>query len=139
MGLTPTTNQVSLIQRCKISGLFGVVGYGYVRKLLWELILIIDGRYLIIGLRQITELSEQIVCFNDNFSTDTGTPKNNTPLLDEVYNGETVYNLRALHFYTSNYRSKEVRTISDLTFNSASSSAYTLVASTIVYQNNDVK
>ena len=35
---------------------------------------------------------EQITfdCFNNNFSNDTGTPENNIPSLDEVYEGDTV-------------------------------------------------
>ena len=37
-------------------------------------------------------------CFNDRFSTDTRTPENNIPPLDEVDEVEIVSTCRALHF-----------------------------------------
>ena len=78
-------------------------------------------------------------CFNNPFSTDTGTLENNIPLLDEVDDGETVSTCRALHFSSSGSCSTEVSTISNMTLNSASSSAYTLVASTIGSQHTAEK
>ena len=46
-------NQGSLIKRCISSGLLSLVGYGYVRKLLWGLLLLIEGNYCVMGLRDI--------------------------------------------------------------------------------------
>ena len=54
MRLTSTTNQCSLIWRCVSSGLLIVVGYGYLQKFLWELILLIYGNCFVVGLRETT-------------------------------------------------------------------------------------
>ena len=80
-----------------------------------------------------------IDCFNNNFSTYTGTPSKNTPIPDKVNDGETVYTFREINSPSSDYCSTEVRTIYDITINSASSPAYTFVDSTIEYQHNSVK
>ena len=58
--------------------------------------------------------------FNNNFSSDRGTPENNIPPLDEVDDEDTVSTFRSLQFSTSIYPSAAVSTISDLTQNSAS-------------------
>ena len=59
-------------------------------------------------------------CFNNNFSSDSGTPAKNIPLLDEVDDEDTVYTCRSLQFSTSISPSAAVSTISDLTQSSAS-------------------
>ena len=91
-----------------------------------------------IGIRKFLE-GLALDFFNNPFSTDTGIPEENIPTLDEVYEGEKVSTCRALHFYSSASRSTEVSTIYDITINSASSSSYTLVASTVVYHHNAEK
>ena len=71
----------------------------------------------------IRELLQRLAqyCFNNPFSPDRGTPANNIPPLDEVDDGDTVYTCRALHFSSCIYPSALVRTIYDMTLNSASS------------------
>ena len=54
MRLNPTKNQGSLIWCWRISGLLSMVGYGYVRQLLWEWLLLIVGNCFIMELREIT-------------------------------------------------------------------------------------
>ena len=49
--LTPTKNQGGLIWLWISSVLLSVVGYGYVRQLLWEWLLLIIGNYFVMGLR----------------------------------------------------------------------------------------
>ena len=78
-------------------------------------------------------------CFSNTFSTDTGTPENNIPLLDEVDDGEIVSTRRALRFYGSTSHYTEVINIPDITLNTASLSAYTLVDSTIGSQHTAEK
>ena len=78
-------------------------------------------------------------CFNNILQLILGIRKENIPLLDEVDDGETVSTCRALHFSSSASLSTEVSTISELTLNSALSSASTLVASTIEYQHTALK
>ena len=70
----------------------------------------------------IIELSERLAqyCFNNNFSSDRGTPEKNIPPLDEVDDEDTVSTWRSLQFYTSISPSAAVSTISDLTQSSAS-------------------
>ena len=77
--------------------------------------------------------------FKNNVSTDTGIPEKNTPPLDEVYQGETVYTCHTLHFYSYTSTSTEVSTIYDITINSTSLLAYTMVTSTIRSQHTDEK
>ena len=59
MRLTPTTNQGSLIWRWRSSGLLSVVGYGYVRQLLfWKLFCYgvkRDHYEKLIGIRELSE------------------------------------------------------------------------------------
>ena len=96
------------------------------------------SHYKLIG---ITELSERLALdfFNSPFSTDTGTIAKKIPPLDELYDGETVSNCQALHFYSYDYRYTEVSTIYGITLNIASFSSSTLVASTIRSQNTAEK
>ena len=63
----------------------------------------------------------------------------NITLLDEVIDIETVFNCRALHFYSLDYHPKENSTIYNLTINSDSSSASTLDDATIGYHNTAEK
>ena len=72
-------------------------------------------------------------CFNIIFLSYTGTQENNIPPLDEVDEGEKCSTCHSLHFYSYVSTSTEVRTISDITLNSASLFAYTLVNFTIGY------
>ena len=92
-----------------------------------------DYHEKLIGIR---ELSEQLAlyCFNNTFSTDTGTLAKNIPLLDKVVEGDTFSNFYAIHFssYISSYT--KFRNISDITINSASSISYNPVTSTIKFQ-----
>ena len=74
-----------------------------------------------------------------SFSADTGTTAKNTPPLDEVYDGDTVSTCRDLRFSSADSSYTEISTILDITFNSASSSASTLVASTIGSQHTAEK
>ena len=89
----------------------------------------------LIGIKELS--GPDLDCFNNSFSTDTGTPSKNIPPLDEVNDVEIVYTCRELHFSSSSSRSTEVSTIYDLTLNSASFSAYYSVASSIRYQRTD--
>ena len=91
-----------------------------------------------IGIREFLERLA-FNCFNNTFSTDTGIPANNIPLLDEINDGETVSTCRSLRFFSSPSRSTEVRNISDITLNSASSSACASVDSTIGSQHTAEK
>ena len=77
--------------------------------------------------------------FNNPFSTDTRTPSKNIHPLDYVDEYETVYTCRELHLFSSASPSTDIGTISDITLNSASSFAYTLVTSTIGSQYTDEK
>ena len=54
MSLTTTTNQVSLVWIWISYGLLNVVVFGYVRQFLGELLLLIAGKYFIMGLSDIT-------------------------------------------------------------------------------------
>ena len=74
---------------------------------------------------------------NNTFITDAGTPEKNISLLDQIDDGETFSTCRSLHFPNSASHFTEVSTISGITINSDSLSAYTLVASTIGYQHTD--
>ena len=54
MGLTLTTNPGSTILRWKSNGLLSIVGYVYVQQLLWQWLLLIYGKYFVMGLIEIT-------------------------------------------------------------------------------------
>ena len=84
----------------------------------------------LVGIREFLERLA-LDCFKDPFSTDTGTPANNMPPLDEVDEGETVSTCRAIYFSSSISPSAAASTVSDITLNSASSTSYTSVTSTI--------
>ena len=73
----------------------------------------------LIGIREFSERLAQD-CFNNNFSSDSGTPANNIPLLDEVDYEDTVSTCRSLQFSTSVSPSAAVSTILDLNQSSAS-------------------
>ena len=75
--------------------------------------------YKSIGIREFSERLAQD-CFNNNFSSDSGTPAKNIPLLDEVNDESTVSTCRSLKFSTSFSPSAAVSNISDLTQSSAS-------------------
>ena len=67
-----------------------------------------------IGIR---ELLEQIAadCFNNPFTTDTGTPAKNIPSLDDIDNEGNVSTCRSLYDSSSSPRNSEISTISDIT------------------------
>ena len=92
----------------------------------------------LIGIRELLELLA-LDCSKNPFSTDTETLTNNISLLDEVDYVETFYTCIDLRFSSSASNSTQVSTFSELTLNSASFSASTLVASTIGYQNTAIK
>ena len=71
--------------------------------------------------------------------TDTGITSKNIPLLDEVGDGETVSNRRAIHFSRSDSHSTQGGTVSDLTLNGDLSPASTLASSTIGFQHTSEK
>ena len=73
----------------------------------------------LIGIREFLERLAQD-CFNNKFSSDTGTPEKNIPPLYEVDDGDTVSTCRALQFSSCISPSAAVSTISDMTLNSAS-------------------
>ena len=54
----------------------------------------------LIGIREFSERLAQD-CFNNHFSSDSGTPAKNIPHLDEVDDEETVSTCRSLQFSTS--------------------------------------
>ena len=54
MRLTHTTSQDNLIWHWRSGGLLNVVGYGYVRQLLWERLLLIVGKCFVMGLKETT-------------------------------------------------------------------------------------
>ena len=74
----------------------------------------------LIGIRELLERLAKY-CFNNPFSSDSGTPENNIPPLDYVNDVDTVSTFRALNFSSFIYPSAAVCTISDMTLNSASS------------------
>ena len=74
----------------------------------------------LIGIREFSERLAQDF-FNNPFSPDIGTPEKNIPPLDEVDYGDTVSTCCALTFFSCISPSAAVRTISDMTLNSASS------------------
>ena len=78
----------------------------------------------LIGIRELSECLS-LYCFNNIFSTDNRILSKNIPTLDEVNEGYTVSIFRAIHFsgYISPYA--VVRTISEITLDSASSVSYT--------------
>ena len=92
----------------------------------------------LIGIR---EFLEQLALdlFNNPFSTHTGTPQKNKPLLDDVDDGETVCNCHVIHCYSYTSIYTEVGNIYDLTLNSAFVSDSTLVDSTIECQHTGLK
>ena len=91
----------------------------------------------------IIEFSEQIAIdfFSNPFTTDTRTPYIYIyiPLLDEVNNGDTVSTCRSIHVSSTVYYSTHISTMSDLTLNSASSSASTLEVYTLVSNHSSEK
>ena len=97
-----------------------------------------DYNEKLIGIKEFLE-QLSLDCFNYPFSTDTGTPEKNIPPLGEVDDGETVFTCRVIIFSSSASSSIEVRTISDITINSASYPASTFVISTIGYQHTNEK
>ena len=74
----------------------------------------------LIGIRELSERLSQDF-FNNNFLTDTGTPENNIPPLDEVNDGETVSTCHAIHFPSYISPSAAAINFSDITQYSASS------------------
>ena len=74
----------------------------------------------LIGIR---ELLEQLAkyCFNNHFSPDRGTPWNNIPPLDEVYDVDAVSTCHALNFSSCISPSIVFSTISGMSLSSASS------------------
>ena len=100
---------------------------------LWKLFHYGVNRYkykYIIGIRELLERLA-LDCFNNSFSTDTPPPEKNTPPLDEVDEGETVSTFREIKFSSSIYPSTEVRNISNITLNNASSISYSSATFTI--------
>ena len=73
----------------------------------------------LIGIREFSERIAQD-CYNNNFSSDSGTPAKTVPILVEVGEEVTVSTCRSLQFSTSISPSAAVSTISDLTQSSAS-------------------
>ena len=73
----------------------------------------------LVGIRELLERISQDF-FNNKLSSDIGTPANNIPPLDEVDDGDTLSNCRALQFSSCISPSAAVGTISDMTQNSAS-------------------
>ena len=73
----------------------------------------------LIGIREFSERLSQD-CFNNKFSSDSGTPAKNIPLLDKVDDEDTVSTFRSLQLSTSVSPSAAVSNISDLTQSSAS-------------------
>ena len=71
---------------------------------------------------RIRSFSEQLTqdYFKKPFSPDRGTPAKNIPPPDEFYYGDTVSTLCAPNFSSCISPSVSVRTISDMTLNSAS-------------------
>ena len=92
----------------------------------------------LIGIREFLERLA-FNCFNNTFSTDTGIPEKNIPLLDEIDDGETVSTCRSIHFSSTVYHSTHISTMSDLTLNSASYSASTLTVYTLGSHNSSEK
>ena len=78
-------------------------------------------------------------CFNNPFTTDTGTTGEYIPLLDEVDGGETVPTRRTIHFFSSTSRSTQGKTISRHILNRVSSADSILGASTIGSQHTAEK
>ena len=73
----------------------------------------------LIGIREFLERPAQD-CFNNPFSTDRGTPEKNIPPLDEVDGGDKVSTCCALQFSSCMSPYTAVKTILDMTLNSAS-------------------
>ena len=88
---------------------------------LWKMFCYGVKRYQYEKLMGIRELLEQLApdCFNNTFSTDTGTPAKKIPPLDEVSEGKTVSTFRALHFSSCIYPSAASINIYNITLKSA--------------------
>ena len=73
----------------------------------------------------IRELSEQIavVCFNNNFTTEIGTPTKNRTSLDYIDNDGTVYTCKRIINSISSPSNSEISTISDITIATAPTTA----------------
>ena len=73
----------------------------------------------------IRELSEQIAvdCFSSTFTTDTGTPENNIPSLDDIDNEGTVCNFWRINYSSSSPLNLDIITISYITIATASTTA----------------
>ena len=83
-----------------------------------------------IGIREFLE-QPAIDCVTNTFSTNTRTLENNIPLLDKVHDEEVASTCHKIHFSSSGVCYTEVSTISELTFNTASSLESSFVDSTI--------
>ena len=66
-----------------------------------------------IGIRKFSERIA-VDCLGNNFTTDTGTPENNIPSLDDIDNEVTVYTCWRLNYSSSSPRNSEIRMIPDI-------------------------
>ena len=133
-------NQGGMIWRWGSSGLLSLVGYSYVRQLLWEWILLIAGNYFVMGLRDITLInllvsenswSNLLYIASKILFQMILRPRQRTyiPLMSLMK--ERHFPLR---FSSSFSPYAEVRTIYDITLNSALLLDYTPVNCEIGYQ-----
>ena len=92
----------------------------------------------LIGIRKFLEWLA-LDCFSNNFSTDIGTPENNTHHLDEANEGQKFSTCRVLHVFSCISPSTAAITISDITLNSALSISYLAHGSFQIWVNtNDI-
>ena len=73
----------------------------------------------------IMEFSERLAmdCFSNPFTTDTWTPEKNLPSLDDIDNKGTVYTCQRLKYPSSSPQNSDIRTISEITIATATTTA----------------
>ena len=76
----------------------------------------------LIGIREVSE-KIAVDCFNNNLTRDTGIMENTIPYLDGIDNKGTVYTCRRLNYSRSSPRNSEISTISDITIDTAPTTA----------------
>ena len=75
-----------------------------------------------IGIREFLERIA-VGCFNNPFTTDTGTPEKNIPSLDDIDNEGTIPTCWILNYSSSSTRNSEISLISDITIDTAPTTA----------------
>ena len=105
------------VTQCGLIRFFTTVAMGMTITNCWKLFLYGVKRDYYDVFIDIRELSERIAadCFNNTFTTDTGTLSNNIPSLGDIDNKVTVSTYQSLNYSSSYPRNSEISEISDIT------------------------